>query len=87
MTRNIAILACVSIATFMLTFVPAYTVVTLDKKEEAKPVVKVNVNCVDGSKWRDVEIGYQNIGVYDLFKDGKWTARVPSGACALIAID
>lgn len=56
-----------------------------NKNKKVEYVKKVNVNCVDGSRWKNVSVTYLH-NAYDLYED-TWIARVPSNMCSLVKVD
>lgn len=85
--KNIGIVAIATIAWLFCIVYVSYTVGkssnTKQETSKQETVKQVNVNCIDGSRWSNVKVTY-NHSTYDLY-DVKWLARVPVGACALIA--
>lgn len=80
---KIAAIACV-IVPFAIA---VYTMQEIKKETKTVETVKTaNVYCADGSKWNKIDIVY-HIGSYDLYRNSKWVARVPSGMCALSAVE
>lgn len=56
------------------------------KPKEVQVVKVANINCMDGSKWGKAEfVAYPNY--YDIYRDSKWIARVPSNLCALMSVE